>query len=100
MSCPRCNSNNIGKGGAYVTKMFKLRNRWKCKDCLKRFLVVPKIDDIDKDRQERVVKLHRAKNPYKSKYDNMLARTFSVWEISKIMKITPSTVKKILAVYP
>lgn len=96
MSCPKCGSEKISNAGFYVTKLYKKRNRFKCKECGRHFIAVPKINGLTLKQQNEIIRLSKRINPYISKYDNRKERTYSIREIERIMGISENAIAKVL----
>lgn len=97
MACPKCNGERIVKAGIYITKLFHLRQRYKCKDC-KRLFVIGNYTGINVtlEQERQIIRLSKKINPYQSRYDHRKSKTYSLREISKIMKLPFNIISKIL----
>lgn len=96
MSCPKCSSENITSSGFYITKLYKKRDRFKCKDCKRTFIVGKHLDKITLKQEKEIIRLSKRTNPYASKYDGRKKKTYSIREIEKIMNISHSMIEKVL----
>ena len=96
MSCPKCNSEKIVKAGNYITKTFRMRKRWKCKDCKKYFVLTPHIGKLSQETINQIIRLSKRINSNASIYDHRKIRTYSHREISKILNVSTTEVLKIL----
>ena len=96
MSCPRCGGENIVSAGFYVTKLYKKRNRFRCKDCGRNFIVGKHLNKISLKQEKEIIRLSKRINPYASKFDNRKKKTYSIREIEKIMGISHFTIERVL----
>ena len=96
MSCPRCKSENISLAGFYVTKLYQKRNRYRCKDCKKMFIVGKHLDVVTLKQEKEIIRLSKRINPYTSKFSNKKQKTYSIREIVKIMKLSHTTIERVL----
>ena len=66
MACPICKGERIVSGGYYITKLYKRRNRFKCKDCGKFFIIGQHLDKVTLKQENEITMLSRKINPYAS----------------------------------
>ena len=96
MSCPKCNSENIVARGFYVTKLYKKRYRYNCKDCNRWFTIGKRINGLTLKQENEIIRLSKRKNPYISKHDNRKKKTYSMREIERIMGVNAELISKVL----
>jgi len=102
MVCPKCGSENISSAGFYVTKLYNKRNRFRCKDCGRMFVIGNFMKILSTKKEKEIIRLSKRTNPHASKFDgrkdygNRKIRTYSIREIEKIMKVGRSTIGKVL----
>ena len=82
--------------GFYVTKLYKKRNRYKCKDCRRMFIIGKHLNMITLKQEKEIIRLSKRINPYASKFDNRKKKTYSIRQITKIMGVSQTTVEKVL----
>jgi len=96
MSCPRCNSENITSAGFYVTKLYKKRHRFRCKDCKRMFIIKKPLGRITLEQENEIIRLSKRIDPYASKYDYRKRKTYSIRKIEKILGISHTTIERVL----
>lgn len=100
MPCPRCNGLNIIRAGHYHTKRSSIaKQRLRCQDCKKTFIVrngTYKRKIKEKIRRE-IIKLYRTKKPYKNKFDALNKATYSTREIAMRLDVSKSFVHQVIS---
>lgn len=99
MPCPKCGGINIVLGGKYRIKRSNIpRQRLRCKDCGKTFIIKTKSyrKRVLLKIRRQIISLYKTKKPYKNVFDNLHKKTYSTREIAKILNVSKSFVHNVI----